>query len=459
MINIHSLAHRLYLATSGALILLTVLIFAISSYVLKDKSDLLYDNMLVAVSKNIDDKLYSKNGQLKLDMDYFSVDTLSDVRSEKIFYRVVSSDGTLLAGFEGLPLAPEKSTNRIQFYHTVYAGTPLRAVQFTTKTKAGKALIIVAESLQGREATLDGIHKQITFASVFTVLIAMLLVGAIVQSALNPLKKLQKEIRLRSESNLDPITCDVPPEVEALVSSINKLMSRLQASIYASRNFNADLSHQLRTPLAEMKMQLELYQKSAKVGVDLLEPLESNISMMSRITTQMLNYANAQNSSVTDKYWRVVDIVEYGRDFCSKHAFMVYQRGQALAFETNIEFVQCRVDEVMLESALLNLLENALKYAHCEGNENEIVVEVFKDAESVDISIRDQGPGVSIEHLQSVLQRTVRVDQARQGFGLGLAIAREVAIMHGGDLKLENLPHGLKATISGLQVPSSTGVR
>ena len=118
MINFQSLTHRLYLALAGALIFLTMLIFAISNFVLQDKSERLYDNMLVAVSKNIDDKLYVKDNKLKLDMDYFSVDTLSEVRSEKIFYRIVAPDGRLLAGFEGLALADKSGNASVYFYQT-----------------------------------------------------------------------------------------------------------------------------------------------------------------------------------------------------------------------------------------------------------------------------------------------------------------------------------------------------
>lgn len=161
MINFQSLTHRLYLALAGALIFLTMLIFAISNFVLQDKSERLYDNMLVAVSKNIDDKLYVKDNKLKLDMDYFSVDTLSEVRSEKIFYRIVAPDGRLLAGFEGLALAEKSGNESVYFYQTQYAGTPLRAVQYASRTKLGTAYIVVAESMQGRKATLDGLKNRL----------------------------------------------------------------------------------------------------------------------------------------------------------------------------------------------------------------------------------------------------------------------------------------------------------
>ena len=453
MINLHSLSQRLYLAIASALILLTVLIFFISSWVLKDKSERLYDNMLVAVTKNIDDKLSVKDNKLKIDMDYFSIDTLSDVRSEKIFYRIVAPNGDLLAGFEGLALADEKG-NPITLYDTVYAGTDLRAVQYTSRTSIGDALIVVAESKQGRNATISGLKQQITLVAILVCAGTLVLVAFIVRKGLKPLRQLQKEIRLRSESNLEPIDTQVPPEVEALVQSLNSLMARLEQSIEISHNFNSDLSHQLRTPLAEMKMQIDMYRRQPEESK--LDGLESNITLMSRLTEQMLHYVKAQNSSVASDYWSNVDLVEFCQGFCQKHARMVFSQGQSIAFETELgdsETAFTQIDETLLESALLNLVENALKYGKPESEEGEIVVKLAKVKGSLSLSIIDQGTGATQQALDTMLERRVRLDRSKQGFGLGLAIVKQVAEIHGATLSIVNSrPTGLSVTLSDLKI-------
>ncbi|WP_104400626.1 sensor histidine kinase [Vibrio penaeicida] len=450
MINFQSLSQRLYLAIASALILLTALVFFISIWVLKDKSERLYDNMLVAVTKNIDDKLYVKDNKLRLDMDYFSIDTLSDVRSEKIFYRIVAPNGDLLAGFEGLPLATEKD-NPIAFYETIYAGTELRAVQYTARTSIGDALIVVAESKQGRNATISGLRKQITFVAILVCVGTLILVAFIVKKGLKPLSKLQEEILLRSEANLEPIQTSVPPEVETLVQSLNSLMARLQRSIEISHNFNSDLSHQLRTPLAEMKMQLDMYRRHPEK--DDLDGVERNISLMTRLTEQMLHYVKAQNSSISSDYLTNVDLVEYCRQLSKKYAPMVFSQQQSIAFESDVEVAMCRVDETLLESALLNILENALKYGKPDNGEGEILVRLRRYDQEVAISVTDQGPGVDEENLSVLLRRQVRLDRSKQGFGLGLAIVKHVAEMHGGELILNpGTPKGLCVTISGFSL-------
>lgn len=449
MINLHSLSQRLYLAIASALILLTVLIFFISTWVLKDKSERLYDNMLVAVTKNIDDKLYVKGNKLKIDMDYFSIDTLSDVRSEKIFYRIVAPNGDMLAGFEGLSLADEKG-NPVTMYDTVYAGADLRAVQYTSRTSLGDALIVVAESKQGRNATISGLRRQISFVAISVCVGTLVLVAFIVRKGLKPLRELQKEIRLRSEFNLEPIDTRVPPEVEALVQSLNSLMAKLEQSIEISHNFNSDLSHQLRTPLAEMKMQLDMYRRHPEESK--LEGLERNIALMSRLTEQMLHYVKAQSSSVTSDYWSNVDLVEFCRYFCQKYAPMVFSQGQSIAFETDLddsETAFTQIDETLIESALLNLVENALKYGKPESEEGEIVVNLVKYGERLSLSIIDQGAGATQQALDTMLERRVRLDRSKQGFGLGLAIVKQVAEIHGAKLEIANVqPSGLRVTLS-----------
>lgn len=450
MINFQSLSQRLYFAIVSALVLLTLLIFFISTWVLKDKSERLYDNMLVAVTKNIDDKLIVKDNKLTLDMDYFSIDTLSDVRSEKIFYRIVAPNGELLAGFEGLPLA-NSNHHPVVLYDTSYAGTELRAAQYTSRTPIGDALIIIAESKQGRNATIAGLRKQITLTAVLVCTGALILVAFIVRKGLKPLSQLQQEIRLRSEANLDPIDTNVPPEVEAIVQSLNSLMARLHRSIEISHNFNSDLSHQLRTPLAEMKMQLDMYRHSPHTIQ--LEGVERNIALMTRLTEQMLHYAKVQNSSVSSEYWIETDLVNFCRNFCQKHAPLVFNHGQSIAFETDIESAICQFDETLLESALLNVIENSLKYGKPEHGEGEILVKLSLHNKAISISIVDQGNGVNEQDLTSMLERKIRIDRSKQGFGLGLAIVKQVAEIHHGQLDITNAaPCGLRVTLAGLKV-------
>ncbi|MFM2588026.1 sensor histidine kinase [Vibrio sp. TBV020] len=450
LFNLQSIYHRLFIALAAALVILSLTIFAIANLTLKGKTEALYDKMLVAVSQNIEEKLYIKDGKLHIDMFYFSIDSLSDVRDEKVFYRVVTESGKQLAGFEGIVLA-DNQDERITFYNVTYAGTDLRAVQYRVNTKLETVFIVVAESTQGRDATISESQKQIGVAALIFGFIAMIAIMLIIDKSLKPLKQLRSEIRSRSGTNLEPLELATPPEVNDLVQSLNSLMKRLSLSIEASRNFNADLSHQLKTPLAEMKMQLNMFRHDHQT--DQLDGIEDNIDKMSRITQQMLHYANVQNSSMGNEHWQFTDVVALCREFCIKRAPLVFQRGQSLAFESDLEQAYCYVDDVMLESALLNLIENALKYAHSNKAEPEIILRVEKIEQSLTISIIDEGPGIDESHIEQLLDRHVRIDQTQQGSGLGLSIVNKIVEIHGAKLSIKNVqPQGLCVAIENLMV-------
>lgn len=450
MLNLRSIYHRLFIALASALVIFALTIFAIANLTLKGKTEALYDKMLVAVSQNIAEKIYIKDGKLSIDMFYFSIDSLSDVRDEKVFYRVVTKSGKQLAGFEGIELAKDQE-QRLTFYGVTYAGTDLRAVQYRVNTKLEPVFIVVAESTQGREATISESQKQIAVAALVIGFFAMIVIMLIIDKGLKPLKTLRREIRSRSDTNLEPLELATPPEVDDLVQSLNSLMKKLSLSIEASRNFNADLSHQLKTPLAEMKMLLNIYRNDKQVSS--LEGIEDNIDKMNRLTQQMLHYANVQNSSMANEQWTNTDVVSLCREFCLMRAPLVFQHGQSLAFESDLEHAYCYVDATMLESALLNILENALKYANSKLTEPEIIVRVERANQTLKISVIDQGVGINNMQIERLLDRHVRIDRTQQGSGLGLAIVNKVVEIHGGKLSIKNVkPHGLCVAIDGLPI-------
>jgi two-component system sensor histidine kinase TctE len=228
-------------------------------------------------------------------------------------------------------------------------------------------------------------------------------------------------------------------------------MKKLSLSIEASRNFNADLSHQLKTPLAEMKMLLNIYRNDKQVSS--LEGIEGNIDKMNRLTQQMLHYANVQNSSMANEQWKNTDVVSLCREFCLMRAPLVFQQGQSLAFESDLERAYCCVDATMLESALLNILENALKYANSKLTEPEIIVRVERANQTLKISVIDQGVGINNMQIERLLDRHVRIDRTQQGSGLGLAIVNKIVEIHGGKLSIKNVkPHGLCVAIDRLAI-------
>jgi len=431
--------------------ILIIITVTVSSTVLGKKTEDLYDNMLLAVSLNIKDRLYIGNNKLKLNMDYFSIDTLNAARNEKVFYRIEGPDGIILAGFRGLSFAPDITNEAYQFYDTEYAGTALRALELTVSTAEGEAKIVVAESQQGRMSSREEVHWIMLIIAVFMCLSTAATSYFAVRQGLRPLNTLRRQVANRSELQLDPITTAVPREINNLVHAINQLMARLKLTIDEIQTFNADLSHQLRTPLAEMKMQLALFRKSP--SEDKIQHLEQRISYMSRTTQQLLHYAKSKQSLTNKDNWDNVDLVQLCQSVCMSMAPGVYANGQALEFKGN-EFPLIRfVDAIMLEGALINLIDNACKYAVDEQGKaaGVITVSILVLPEGkIELRISDEGQGIPEEYLSEVTKRHLRLDQQRLGSGLGLTIVKQICQQHNASLILSNrLKGGLQVSIIG----------
>ena len=272
-----------------------------------------------------------------------------------------------------------------------------------------------------------------------------------VRQGLRPLNMLQRQVANRSESQLDPIVTTVPREINKLVSEINQLMARLKSTIDEIQTFNADLSHQLRTPLAEMKTQLALFRKSP--SEDKIQHLEQRINYMSRTTQQLLHYAKSKHSLIDKGNWDKVDLVYLCQRICKSMAPSVYANGQALEFESNESPLIRFVDAVMLEGALTNLIDNACKYAvDDQGKATGIItVSVLELPEgNVELRISDEGLGIPEEYLAEVTKRHLRLDQQQLGSGLGLTIVKQICQQHNATLALSNrLTGGLQVSITG----------
>jgi len=222
MINSGSLFKRLFLAILLSLLCLTLLFFSITTSFIEQKTQALFDNMLLAVATNIQDKLVIKRGELQLNMDYFSIDSLSMARNEKVFYRIENADNKLLAGAKGLKfyqqVHPDKNNNMqpLNYYYTTYAGTDLRAVELHFPYSKGIARIIIAESLQGRQKVLDEVTLFMILAAVILAIISAFITYLTLKWGLSPIRKIQKKISRRSEFNLKPIVTTAPHEVKEL---------------------------------------------------------------------------------------------------------------------------------------------------------------------------------------------------------------------------------------------------
>ena len=236
---------------------------------------------------------------------------------------------------------------------------------------------------------------------------------------------------------------DFGPKVSALVASINGLMTRMRQSIHNTQQFNADVSHQLRTPVSEIRALAELTARRCD------DPgARRNLKEIERIAEgagytvqQLLTLAKTRHELVDTTAMTRLDLAEACRAECTDAISRIYQRGQELEFIERETDCPVMADTVMLRWLVQNLIENASQHAGGEAPyRGTIRVRVFQQDGAPALSVGDDGVGVDAHRLPRLTERFFRASPETPGSGLGLAIVDEIARAHGatGDLMAED---------------------
>lgn len=456
-----SLFYRLYLLTFLPLLGLTLITFFVSSNLIGQKNQTLYDNTLIATAHNIANRLSTRDGKISLDMDYFSIDTLSTARQEKVFYRIVTENGVELAGFRGLALAPlnNKTEKKTTFYDTIYAGTSLKAVQLQTSTSLGNVNIVVAESQQGRDSLMNDIRLTLGIVALFLCTTAGIFCFVAIKKGLAPLTNLRTELSKKSDSQLSKITTNVPTELQELVTELNRLICQLDKVLKESRSFNADLAHQLRTPLSEIKTHLLTLSSNHQLSpqenksIDVIEKIDNRINYMTRTIKQLLTYNQVKHQQNSQRQDAMINLTELCQNLAAQLAPSIYAKKQEIEFIAPETPILRKVNSTLLEGALVNLIENASKYMpeKTATFQPVIILKIEeKSDKTVGIHVIDNGLGVPEDKIALLTQRHVRLDQNTIGSGIGLAIVEQICEYHKANLSITNrAPSGLDVCLHG----------
>jgi signal transduction histidine kinase len=254
---------------------------------------------------------------------------------------------------------------------------------------------------------------------------------------LKPLRETSDAAAAISPHSLDARlpTAAVPNEIAPLVHSFNRVLERLEQGYRIQREFLATAAHELKTPLALIRAQVEFMEEG-----DERRSLLNDVGHMTRQVQQLLHLAEAsegQNYNFT-----AVDVQDVANEAARYLQRMADAAGVNLATPSSAAGVQWRADRGALFTLLKNLLENAIEHA---PRGTEVRVEVSAAA----VSVRDRGPGVNQDQLPLIFSRFWRGAHRRDhGAGLGLAICREIALAHGWTLSVHKTDPGLRLTLS-----------
>ena len=296
-----------------------------------------------------------------------------------------------------------------------------------------------AESEREAVATQTALRTLVPFVALLPIFGALIWIG--VGRGLAPLDAISRAVARRRPDAMAPIAeSRVPEELQPLVVSLNGLLERLSEALAAQRRFTADAAHELRTPLAALKLQLDLARRNgdASGGASALDDLDAGVARASHVVEQLLTLARVEPEARAQH--RVdCDLVALARDAIVARA--------ALAADKSIDLGLAHAtpatvsgDPASLAILLSNLIDNALRYTPRGGR---IDVAVDRDDGGPTLSVTDNGPGIPVEDRERVFDRFFRgSDQHEQGSGLGLSIVKRIADAHHAVIDLDDAPQG-----------------
>lgn len=304
---------------------------------------------------------------------------------------------------------------------------------------SGENAIIIIEGAIGE--TVSNIH--ITSIIVFFIIIILSGVCTyfIVNKALNPIVKLNENIKKINQDNLKyNLNVEGPhDEIKELTISFNKMIAKLDNAFASQRRFNASVAHELKTPLAVIKTNIDVLKSSNDKSIeeyeDTLTLVEKSIFRMNTMIEALLDIIRQENASLNES----VIINEIIDDVVDDLTIIAKNKGISIYVE--IDEIKNKIvgNEILLYRALYNMVENSVKYNTANGY---IKIVAKEEKENIKIKIRDTGIGINNKNLDKIFEPFYRGDNintlSSYGVGLGLSLTKSVINMHGGEIKVKS---------------------
>jgi two-component system sensor histidine kinase TctE len=411
----------------------------LSYFVTLHHADIAYDRWMLDSARSLAQEIKVRKGKVVVELPPAALEIFKWDETDKTYFKIISEDQGMLAGDRFVPEPFDMETNwtRPVLFDDEMYGEPVRVVsmQIIVAGTSEKVFVHVAETLNKRRNMMLDILLADLVPQMALVLLAGIYLVAGVRRGLQPLHTLANEIATRSPRDLRPIPEQhVFLEVRALTNTINDLLERLGHAIAAQQRFIANAAHQLRTPLAGLKLQVEraLREPDLPAMKPALVQIQGCADRMSHLTTQLLVLAKSEPID-GDLELRPVDLCKLAKETCMDWVPKALQRHMELSFEGSKRAVYVRGDEVLLRELLANLLDNAICYGRDRGN---ITVKVESYPASC-LSVEDDGPGMPEAEISRVFERFYRIPGSfGDGCGLGLPIVKEIADLHKAQLEL-----------------------
>lgn len=405
-----------------------------------------YDRTLLASAKSIGEHIVAagegETATLSAAVPYAALEPFEADNRSRMVYRISTTRGELVDGFTDLPIwrgsLPERGPYAalVDFYDDVYRGDAVRVAVLLQPVAMGRARVMavvqVAETLElrrtlARQILIDTLWRQFALVTVIAFVVIV-----VVQRATQPVRLLSARLQARTEADLTPLQAPgAPRELVPLIEATNGIMTRLRHLLNNQKRFVRDAAHQLRTPLAVLKVQVQSALRGDVDARQALLEISDTVARATVLANQMLSLAKvAQLVQQTPP--STIDWAEVLREVALDVSPLIAAKD--LDFEISTSPALLLTHDWMLRELSRNLLHNAIRHSPDNG---ALSVQLMHDTQTVTLLIRDSGPGISAELRQRLFQ-PFSAGEARSGSGLGLAICHEIVLALGGRIQLDN---------------------
>jgi two-component system sensor histidine kinase TctE len=378
--------------------------------------------------------------------------------SDHVYYQVLGIKGELLSGERDFPVPPEDErpqVGEVRLRDDEMRGLDVRVAYTWVQVEslgAQPALVQVAETREKRSVLATEIIKGVMLPQFVILPLAVLLVWLALVRGIKPLSQLEERIRARKPDDLSPLDDKaVPLEVAPLVSSVNDLLTRLKESIATQKRFLADAAHQLKTPLAGLRMQADLAQREDSDAEALKQSLKQIGRSSMRAThtvNQLLALARAESSGKALAL-QPCDLAQLTMDAMQDSVPRTMARRIDMGYDGAMPGspgVTVEGNPTLLKEMIRNLLDNAISYTPSSAETPGVInARVLADpfGHVVVLQVEDSGPGIPESERELVFQPFYRALGTNvDGSGLGLSIVLEIAHQHNAQIQLEEAHPG-----------------
>jgi two-component system sensor histidine kinase TctE len=422
-----------------------------------------FDKLLGASVQEIAATVAPERGSFTFDIPTAALGMLENDQRDNVYYSVRQGN-RLLTGYADLAAVSLAGIRpgETGFGYLSYHGQRVRiaAEPRYLPRMSDPVVVQVAQTLGERQSLALVMLAALYLLELSFVVIAGLLVWPTLKWSLRPVNRIREELDARpaDHANFAPLDLrNAPTELVGLVGGFNHLLKRLEGVVAGMRQFTADASHQMRTPLAVLKTHLAVLSKHVSPGspdASALKDVNGAVTRLESLLTRLIKLAHADEAARGGIARSRIDLRTVITQVAGDLIPLAAQRDISLSVNAEQRPAWVYAEPVIAAEILTNLLDNAIRYNLPGGS---VCISVHEAAQSVGMSVEDDGPGIPPAELQHIFERFYRLprDQAQPGSGLGLSIVKTLSEALHARVSIETpaTGHGLRVSVQFESAP------